>query len=420
MCEASSLRSTIKLMEAGASAIYHPWIEANDWAGRPMLLERHKGKSLLGDWYYVPILIRRPHALHKEDKLALTFYAMILEKVQGVLPNEPALVNEDLERLTIHAEEFTSEVNDVMARLARIRDGEAPEIVYRKACLDTSPWGELCERQAKEHNDVALLFNVDLKKLRALREQGITTVERAAELDPEALEGREAGLSHKSLVLIKQQAQALSEPSVIIRRKFETPLAPLEIFFDIESYPQTDTDYLFGFWLRETDTQKAWGISFVAKRLEDEEEMWHGFLAWLSTLPNEYRVYHYAMHEVERMHVLAKRYGDVGHPDLERFLSRMVDLKEPTREDVVFPLYIYSLKHIGHVIGAHWTGSVKGGGASIDVYDHWLKRHQKKDLDALIQYNQEDVIATMKLLDWLRMYATEPEKKYEEPFVWMM
>lgn len=407
-------KKTVALMKEGAPAIYQGWLMAGERVGRPDILEKRPGKSVFGAWHYAPVDVKRAHELKKEHKMQLAFYSALLEEVQGRYPLEAAVINGDGVRIPFDPSEVTKEFRELTEKLERIRGGEMPEPVYRKSCEDTSPWGKACFRLASERNDIALLFNVDVRRLEGLRSVGVRTVDDAAEMAPEKLEGQAPGLTFRGLVAAKRQAQSLRDHTVIIKRPLAIETKGLEIHFDIESHPPTDTDYLYGFYIREGAGHYQ---SFVAEKPEDEGKMWRAFLAWLPMLPADYTVYHYANYEVQRLGNLAERYGDAANPWLQKFQRQLVDLKEITRDHVVFPLYFYSLKQICKFLGYAWTGDVTSGGQSISEYEKWLSTKDRKVLDAIIQYNEDDVRATAVLSDWLKEYAGE-EKTFAEPYPW--
>lgn len=407
----AGVNKTLDLMKAGVPVIYQGWLKDGDWVGHPDILERQPGKSYFGDWVYVPVDIKRAHELKKSHMCQLSFYATLLERAQGYFPRHPAIINGDGERLSFDASAFEYEFTNILEQLERIRAKELPDPVYRKSCHDTSPWGAACFKLASEQRDIALLYNVDVKKLKALRSLGVKTIDDAAVLNVDALEGQVNGLTRHALEAVRRQANALVHDAVTIRKAFIDPTVGLEIHFDIESYPQDDVDYLFGIWL--PDGYK----SFVAETPDQEKHMWKAFLAWTETLPEHYTVYHYANYELQRLSVLARRYGDTDNPHLERFRDSMIDLKEIVREHIVFPLYFYSLKSIAKFLDFQWMGEVKGGGDSILVYGNWLETQQRHLLESIIQYNREDVQATAHVLSWMRKYATN-EVTYQQPFPW--
>ncbi len=413
----TAVEQTLECMRQGVKVIYQGTLvdEDRDWLGRPDLLERHEGKSLLGDWYYVPVEIKSAHEVRKDHKAQLVFYAHLLEKVQGILPSELAVINGYQQRFSFLTESFEADFWEIISELDRIRDGVCPDPVYRKACVDTSPWGTACFALAKEQDDIALLYNVDIKRLKLLRSLGIRTVEDAAEIDPEQLGGTTPGLTVRLLQHVQRQARSLKEQLVIVRKPFVHETKGAEIHFDIESHPPSDVDYLFGFWMGSyaDGSYKA----FVAKRVEDEKTLWQDFLAWLPTLPAEYTVYHYAHYEVQRLQILAERYGSTENAWLQLFVSRMVDLKSLVPEHIVLPLYFYSLKAIGKFLGFSWKGAVQGGGASVTAFEEWVKTQDETILQSIIQYNTEDVQATAFLLDWFRRYSAK-EGVFAPPYPW--
>jgi len=408
-------KETLELMRQGVPIIYQGTLMDGDWSGRPDILERINGKSKLGDWYYVPLDVKRSHELKKEHKAQLMFYAVLLERIQGVFPSHPAILNADGERIGFDAAAFELDFRDLLHELERIREGEMPAPVYRKSCEDTSPWGKACFRLAYERRDIALLFNVDIRKLKALRSLGVTTIDDAARLNPEALEGQAPGLTLRGLEAVRRQAISLTTNSVIIRDPFVDPTEGVEIHFDIESHPPSDTDYLYGFWFPNGERQGYHAI--VADKPEDERKLWSEFLEWLRTLPETYTVWHYAAYEPTRLMVMARRYETEHDPHLLKFIGSFKDLKEYVTDTAVFPVYFYSLKKIGQFLGFAWEGDVKGGGESVTAYDDWLKTGKRATLDAIVQYNREDVRATAFLLDWMRTYGRKP-LSYAPPYPW--
>jgi len=413
--EDEAVEATLRLMREGAPVIYQGTLRDGDWIGRPDLLERQPGKSAFGDWYYVPLDVKRSHELKKEHKAQLMFYAILLDRIQNRFPGHPAILNGDGERISFDADSFATDFRDLLHELERIREGEMPAPVYRKSCEDTSPWGKACFRLASERRDIALLYNVDMRKLKALRSLGVTTIDDAAVLDPEALEGQAPGLTLRGLEAVRRQAVSLTTQAVIIREPFVDPTEGLEIHFDIESHPPSDTDYLYGFWFPTGERQGYHAI--VAERPEDERKLWTEFLAWLPTLPETYTVWHYAAYEPTRLRVLARRYETENDPHLLKFLASFRDLKEYVNDTAVFPVYFYSLKMIGKFLGFAWEGEVKGGGESVTAYEDWLKTGKRATLDAIIQYNREDVRATAHLLDWMRKYGRKAIS-YAPPYPW--
>ncbi len=408
---------TLILMEKGASIIYHGTLVADGWAGRPDILMRQEGESSLGDWHYIPVDIKSSHELEKYQKFQLSFYAALLEKIQGRKPTETAIFNSERECLYFDTNETALEFAEFMPQLEASVKGEKPEPVLRKGCYDTGPWGKLCEKSAQDVRDIALLYNVNVTKLKSLRALGVRTIDDAAEMDPVVLAGEAKGLTLHSLDTIKLQAQSLKSESVIVRKPAELPSPECEIHFDIESSPPHGIDYLYGFLIRRPG-QKDEYVSFVSRSASEdvEGEMWRRFLDWLETLPPEYVVYHYSGYELGRLRTLENRHGSSHWLDL--FRSQMVDLSDYAKHNVTFPLYFYGLKYVAKFLGFSWRGDlVKSGGESVDQFAKYLETGDESILQAIIDYNEDDVRATAHLKDWLAAYAREMGS-YEKPYPW--
>jgi uncharacterized protein len=331
-----------------------------------------------------------------------------------VFPEKAAIVNRDKDWHWFDPKESVPDFEDILAKLEEIRAGERPPMVLRKACMDTSPWGQACKAQAIAANDIALLYNVDVKKLAALRDLGIRTVDDAARLDVASLAGAAPGLTEHGLEVMKFQARSLIDQTVFIKEGSSFPESNFEIYFDIESDQPNDADYLFGFLIRD-GKKKPYYKPFVAEKPEDESKMWKEFLNWLETLPDDYVVYHYAPYEVTRIKLLTDRHG--GSPALATFSERMIDLKPMVTKRVTFPLYFYGLKYMCKFLGFTWTGDLQSGGESIDWYERWCETGDRKILDSIIQYNQDDVNATAFLKDWMEKYAGE-SGEFKKPYPW--
>jgi predicted RecB family nuclease len=405
--------ATLELMRQGVPIIYQGTITHEQWTGRPDLLTRVEGESSLGEWHYVPVDIKSAHNVSKYHRLQLMFYAVILEHLQGRFPARGYIINKDGDEHEVMLGEHVTEFHHFTAEIERIRAGEKPDPVLRKSCFDVGPWGKLCEHYASSTNDIAQLFNVDVKKLRALRELGIRTIDDAAKMDPIELDGKLSGLREHGLTVAKLQAESLMNQSVIVRDVVALDAPAMEIHFDIESDPPNDTDYLLGVLIRTKD--KSEYRPFVAKRLEDEEKMWKEFLAWTETLEEPYQVVHYAPYEHIRLKVLERRYG--GSEALDRFRENMIDVKQLLTHSIVLPLYFYGLKYSAPFFGFSWRGDVKSGGQSVDVFEEYLKTMNEDLLNEIILYNEDDVRATAVLTDWLRGYARKLTT-FEKPYPW--
>ncbi|HTK05458.1 MAG TPA: TM0106 family RecB-like putative nuclease [Candidatus Eisenbacteria bacterium] len=399
-------KATLKLMREGVERIYHGVLMDDEFVGEPDLLERsdHAG-STFGPYHYVAVDIKSAERLTDAHKYQLACYGELLERIQGVRPAEGFVLNGSGVRIGFPLAEFMPQFREAAEAVRKCLAGEPPPPHVSSGCKQ-SPWFKLCIAYAEERDDIALLYNVKKKVVRALREHGILTVHQAAALDVNMLAGKDPAFKRALLERIVLQAQALIEDRHFIRKRIDLPSAPTELFFDIEGDPLLGLEYLFGFLVRRADLEHY--EYQIAERPEKEQEMWDRFLEWIGMIDGDYVVYHYGTYEFVRLGILERKYG--GSKSLDRFRDRMVDLNEVVKEAIVFPLYFYSIKDIGNYIDYKRSDTIKGGGESVAFYEEWLEKGDRKKLDDIIEYNKDDVIATRWLKDWLE----HEKRKHDE------
>ncbi len=411
-------QETLTLMRAGMPLIYQGVIEVEIngvlWRGRPDLLEKRPGLSAFGDWKYVPCDIKSSHSIHDMQELQLAFYAIVLKAMQNAAPETASIINVDHVRvpLVLNAHLF-AKTHKKVKEIVAIIGGEKPPLRLGSKCKH-SPWFKECVRAAEEANDIALIYGVDARALEALRVEGIRTVQDAARMKVFMLPDIPFAPIPK-LERIKLQAQSLIDRELKWIGHPRIPDAPLKIYFDIEGDPLLDVEYLFGFWIvgdpmRQYAKIGQWRdagkegyfLYFLAEKPEDQESLWRDFLAWIELLPHdEYAVYHFADYERSRTLRLASTYGDT--PAFHRFASHYVDLFTIVKASVIFPLHFYSIKDIARskFLNYAWRHDKAGGAQSIFWYEKWLETKDRAVLKNILDYNEDDVIATESLCRWL-------------------
>jgi uncharacterized protein len=256
-------------------------------------------------------------------------------------------------------------------------------------------------REAEEAEDIALIYKLQARSCEALRECGVCTIHDAATMDPTTLP-KISYASVDTLERAKLQAQALIKKELRWTARPEIPDAPVRIYFDIEGDPLLNIEYLFGFWIVGDGKKEPYFHYFVADKPEDDRKMWGQFIAWLDTLDfADYKVYHYHIYERVKCKKLAEEYG--GSAKLDEFMANFVDLAKAVQDCVIFPLYFYSIKDIAKspFVNFKWRHAKAGGAQSIFWYEKWLETGDRTILQDIIDYNEDDVIATEYLHKWL-------------------
>jgi predicted RecB family nuclease len=407
---------TLKLMRAGSELIYQGAIqyEADGviYRGRPDLMEKKKGKSKFGDYYYAPVDIKSSKAISKEQESQLLTYGIILEQMQDYFPDELAIINKEGKRNFLDIDNADiAKTKELTEKIINIMKGRKPSLKLTSSCKE-SPWFAKCVSEAEEKDDIALIYRLDSRAHPGLRGEGINTVHDLAKADIGALP-KIPYASPEKLEKYKLQAQSLIDKEIKRIGELEIPEAPLKIYFDIEGDPLLQVEYLFGFWIvgdpdrkyakHENvvydEQEKKYFIYFLAEKPEAEEEMWNEFLGWLEILPKDYLVYHYADYERSKTLSMAKKYRS--SPAFEYFHAKLFDFSKVIQEAVIFPVYFYSIKDLAKHLKYKWRHEKAGGAQSIFWYEKWLETEDRKVLRDIVNYNEDDVRATEFLHNWL-------------------
>lgn len=400
--------ATLALMRQGKN-IYHGVLMTEDWVGMPDLLEARPGKSKLGDWQYVAYDVQRSLDLKDEQKFPLVFYSLILEKIQGVLPKEAYVINPQGGERGFLVDDFVDQFHVTRQEIERILAGDKPAPFLKSSCRRT-PWYSLCLEGAEGCNDVSLIYRLSQADQRRLYGLGIHTVSDLAAADGDDLRAKLEDWQYDKIVRFQNQARVLMSGEPMILSKSEFPEVATEIYFDIESDPIRDTDYLLGMLMRDTSTGAVRYERLLAEKPDDEKSVWNKFLDVLAGW-DDFAIYHYAFYEKMVFDRLTLRHG-APSALVQKFHEHAVDLHQKTVDSVVLPLYFYTLKDVAQFLGYAWSDPEAGGAESVAWYDQWLRTGDRAYLDRIIRYNEDDVRATMLLRDWLS--GQKPHKSREK------
>lgn len=417
---------TLALMKEGKSLIYQGWLEKRIdniiYRGRPDLLEKRPGISNFGDWIYVPIDIKSSSEVKTLHKQQLAFYCMMLASIQGYAPDATSIINRKFEKLEVILDEkiLQKTQEDIDEILAIFKGKRHP--VHISSSTKETPWYKECLREAEELRDVSLIYKLRKDTAEALREHGIDTIEKLAAQEIDDLP-KIPGASIDTLNKAKIQALSLVEKRpIFIGAPESIQETDLKLYFDIEGDPWLGAEYLFGFWVVgdpegkyarighvtwPQDDNGKYFLYFLAETPELESVMWNDFLGWLCYLPSEYKVYHYANYEKAALKKLSEKHKD--SDELHLFKDQLIDLKKSVDKSVIFPLYFYSIKDIAKssFVNFKWRHAKAGGGQSIFWYEQWLETKDRKILQDIIDYNEDDVRATEHLHLWINEAAKE-------------
>jgi uncharacterized protein len=388
---------TLAFMREGRQTIYHGVLIDQHWVGHPDILERVEGQSNFGNYYYIAADLKRSRYLRDEFKFQGCFYAELLECVQGVRPVNGYTLSPDRETFSFSIEEFEAQFHLTLTEIEKIIAGNKPAHFVTSGCRQ-SPWFQDCKRESESCDDISLLNRVWREEVAALEHVGVKTISDLASLSLSELERRVPNVSVTRLEIMHDQALAIKHGTHMIRASIDLPDHGIELYFDIESDPLRDFDYLFGVLTVSKDGESY--HPFMAESPAQEANMWVEFCDFIAQHLDA-PVYHYGAFEQEVVRRFSAKYG-VSPIVAEAIERNMIDLLELVRPAVIFPLSFYSLKDIASYIGFHWRAEDASGANSVLWFEEWLDSKKPAYLQKILEYNEDDVMATWELKKWLR------------------
>ena len=324
------------------------------------------------------------------------FYAEILSRIQKAKPVQGYIITPDKNIVGFLIEEFESRFHLTLGEIERIVAGEEPKHFLTAGCKQ-SPWYGACRLESETCNDISVLNRVWREEVAALEKIGIHTLNELAAKTFSELKNQAPNIRPDRLELLRLQAEAIVKNKHFLLTPPPFQKADNELYFDIESDPLRDFDFLFG--VLEVKKGRSRYYSFLAKTPEEEGEMWRQFIEFVLARP-EAPIYHYGWFELEVFRRFAAKYflAEDSRLEIEKHFHDLLFLIRPA---VIFPLSFYSLKDLGAYVGYKWQAEDASGVQAVRWFEDWLKNHDDKILDKILEYNKDDVKATWQLKEWV-------------------
>lgn len=390
-------RQTLAFIKEGVEYIYKPVLLHGRYLGLPDLLEKVEGPSLLGTFHYRVTEIKSGLSLKAEYTLPIAFYSYLLFLIQERWPEEGKIILGDKTEKTFPIAPHWEIVQMLLAEIEEIWRGKEPSVNIRSRCRHCG-WRERCLEEAKKQKDISLIFNLPQEIRQALLAQGIETFADLAEANLNHL----LYLPHEKRSLMKNlqiQAQALEQQKQIVLRRPRLPETAVEIFFDMEEDADSHINYLFGLLIRQSEQEEYKALLATEPKEESVSALWKDFITLMECF-DDFTIYHFHRHERVQLERFASRYG-INATLYRKIMRNMIDLYPVITSSVVLPLHSYSIKTIAKYLGFQWSNALANASQSMYWYSQWLERREDSLLDAIIQYNRDDCIATRVVKDWL-------------------
>jgi predicted RecB family nuclease len=365
--------------------------------------------------YYMPVLFRRENKVSRFDKLQLGFNALILSRVQGVLPRLAKLVHGDEYRtLKVKVEAVIDQVRSLIDRIAAsLAEAHAARVSLNRHC-NVCEFRDGCRQLAIEADDLSLLRGLSEKEIEKHRSRGITTV---AQFSYTYRPGRRG--KRKSTKMRKHdhalQALAVREKKVYILDTPTIPRAGTALYLDVEGVPDRDFYYLIG--LVAAQEASCTTYSFWADDASQEKVNWDACAKLIDSF-GDYTLYHYGRYEqrfLDRMQKLLS--GEAEAAAINRIRARSCNILAAIYSHIYFPTWSNGLKDIGGYLGATWSARHASGIQSLAWRLSWEVSHEESLKCQLLRYNLEDCQALRQITEFLFYLCAGAPVAAEQPGV---
>ncbi|MDJ0897353.1 MAG: TM0106 family RecB-like putative nuclease [Xenococcus sp. MO_188.B8] len=432
-------RQTFDLMSQGVECIYNGklHIDLSDWQASlvnseielpdgidptftseditliadPTLLIKQPGKSIFGDWTYIPVNIKLGRRPKPEYKLIAAYHAQIVAAITGELPPQSTLILRQQNDYQINLEYWLPRmyniVNDCIEMLVT---KQTPEVFISRQRCSLCHWHGYCHNHAKSQQHLSLVPGITPKRYESLLELGLDSLESIAAANQSQMAEK---IGKEIASQLQQQARSLLLETPLIKTNYNIqdnhnlPRHAIEFYFDIEAEPDRNLDYLLGILAIDRVNNTEEFYPFLAENVEQEEKIWQEFLEFVMAHPNV-PIFHFSDYEIDTIKRLAGLYN-TPYRETKALLNRCVDIHHWVTRSVILPVESYSLKSLANWLGFEWREAKAGGDQCVCWYDNWLRTQDSSLLDAILSYNEDDCYATYYLKYWLENFLQESQ-----------
>lgn len=372
-----------------------------------LLFKVNEGKSVFGNYYYKIVQLKRAGELKEHYAMQSALLNKILADIQGydcgdtlfILKNKQQHL--DCNRVLPRALEYVAQWHDIRENKILPEPKKPP-----KAALP--PWRVYANKYVFEKKDLVLFAHLNSQMRGVLKENGLNTYEDVFNAGLEKVKEilKDPIADEPLAVETYAHAVAYHNNKAVVRDSSAWPLPPKKrnLYFDFEATETFTADsisfvYLIGIW----DKEKNKFVYFVAKNEAEEEKIFKQFADYIGQEESTV-LYHWTEYEVKKMRALCEKYPAI-KPDLEKLISRCVDLKIAVEKSFYLPAPSLSLKAAAPAFGFSWRQDDCGAMDSMVYFTNWLKTGEQTQLDKVLMYNEDDCKAMLFVEDYLNTHG---------------
>lgn len=377
----------------------------------PTLLIKQPGKSIFGDWTYIPVNIKLGRRPKPEYKLIAAYHAQIVAAIMGDFPPRSTLILRQQNDYHINLEYWLPRmhkiVNDCIEMLVA---KQTPEVFISRQRCSLCHWHGYCHAHAKSERHLSLVPGITPKRYESLLEMGLDSLEAIAAANHSQMAEK---IGKEIASQLQQQTRSLLLDTPLIRTNYnlqnnhKLPSHAIEFYFDIEAEPDRNLDYLLGILAIDRVNNTEEFYPFFAENIAQEAKIWQDFFDFVMAHP-KVPIFHFSDYEVDTINRLAALYN-TPYRETNALLNRCVDIHQWVTRSVILPVESYSLKSLANWLGFEWREEKAGGDQCVCWYDNWLRTQDSSLLDAILSYNEDDCYATYYLKYWLENFLHESQ-----------
>ena len=423
--ETSKEEATKEAIARGDDLIYSGRIRAGNLLGEPDLLRRQGEGYVAGD---IKSGAGEEGSSDIEDKKPKKHYAVQLALYTDILEQLGLSTGRIPFVWDIHGEEIVYDLDalqgkrnptalwstyqEILGKVDAICSEENQTLPAYSSICKLCQWRTVCVKSLIEAKDLTLVPELGRAKRDAIVEH-IKDINKLVDLDIDTLiNGKKTvipGIGPDTLRKFQIRAMLqVKKMSPLLKESLELPTSEIELFFDIETDPMQDVCYLHGFVERrngDNTTEKF--VSFYADNPspEEEEKAFTGAWEYIKSM-QPCTMYYYSKYERTIWRKLRDKYPNVmTEEEVEDLFDpgKSVDLYyDVVKKKTEWPTRDYSIKTLASYLGFSWRDTDPSGASSIEWYHRWVETKDNTIKQRILEYNEDDCIATRVLLDGIK------------------
>ncbi len=447
-----SAQATLKAMKEGVDIIYQGALKLGEFQGYTDFLKKVPGHtSKLGDYSYEIYDTKLAHTAKPTHAVQLNCYNEMLNEVLGHWPERWHLILGSGVTESFLTSDFRYYYAHFKAGFLKFHENfdlQSPPVP--ESWESVIGYEDHIAQKLKEMDHLCTIAGMSGGQIQKLNQAGVRT---RAEFAQMADEQRPKKMQKSVFEKLREQAalQITSEQEgklafrVLDHKRTQSeglgrlPAADEgDVMFDMEGDPWAEggLEYLFGVLIKQKGdwVYKDWRAVEPAQ----EKAAFQGFIDWLMAHYKKFprmHVYHYANYERAAISSLSNKHScRIAEVDCLLRNEVFVDLYKVVKEGVRIGSESYSIKKLEPLYGFKRGSSVTNAGDSVVQFNNFSELRSvdpaaaEKIFSEIVEYNREDVVSTLELLEWLRkqkaasgiefVSPTEPVDQIQEDKEW--